>query len=76
MPQLSVYLDDDTIAQVKERAKASNISVSKFFANALGTYMSSQWPEGFETLFGSISDETFERRPDMPFSFDAERENF
>jgi hypothetical protein len=76
MPQLSVYLDDDTIAQVKERAKAGNISVSKFFANALDTYMSTQWPEGFETLFGSISDETFERQPDMPFSSDAKRENF
>ena len=65
MPQLSVYLDDRTIAQVKESAKTGNISASRLIKNALGKYMGAQWPEGFEALFGSVSDETFHRQPDV-----------
>jgi hypothetical protein len=74
MPQLSVYLDDDMIARVRENAKISGISISSLVANALNRYMSNNWPEGFETLFGSVSDETFQRQPDIPFSSDAKRE--
>ncbi len=74
MPQLSVYLDDNVIAQIKESAKLSNISVSRLITNALDTYMSSQWPEGFAALFGSISDETFRRQPEESFATDVRRE--
>ena len=74
MPQLSVYLDDKTAAQVKENARVGNISVSKLVTNALDKYMSSQWPDGFENLFGSLPDETFQRQPDVPFSSGAKRE--
>jgi hypothetical protein len=74
MPQLSVYLDDNMIAQIKENAKTHNISVSKFITNAVDHYMSNQWPEGFEILFGSVSDDAFERPADVSFSFDAKRE--
>ena len=76
MPQLSVYLDDRTIAKIRESAKVSNISVSKLVTNALDKYMSIHWPEGFETLFGSVPDETFQRQPGVSFSYDAKRETF
>ena len=76
MPQLSVYLNEDILAQIKESAKTSNISVSKLIANALEKYMSNHWPEDFDTLFGSISDETFQRHPDIKFSSDSKRETF
>jgi hypothetical protein len=76
MPQLSVYLDDDMLAQVKENAKTSNISVSKLIAYALEEYMSNQWPEGFDALFGSVSDDTFQRQPCIQFSVDTKRETF
>ena len=76
MPQLSVYLDDNTFAQVKARAKNSNISVSKLITNALKKYMSNQWPEDFNTLFGSVLDDTFQRQPDIQFTSDSKREIF
>jgi hypothetical protein len=76
MPQLSVYLDDNTLAQVEENAKVRNISVSNLIANVLEKFVSNQWPEGFENLFGSVSDETFQRQPDNPFSSDVKRETF
>jgi predicted transcriptional regulator len=47
MPQISVYLDDNVITQVRESAKNSNISVSKLITNALEKYMSNQWPEDY-----------------------------
>ena len=71
MPQLSVYLDDRTIAKIRESAKASNISVSKLITSALDKYMSTRWPEDFEALFGSVPDETFQRRPGVSFSSDG-----
>ena len=74
MPQLSVYLDDRTIAKVRESARLNNISISSIVTNALDKYMGNQWPEGFETLFGSLPDETFLRQPDIPFSSDVKRE--
>jgi len=74
MPQLSVYLDDRTIAQARENARISNLSVSKLITKALDKYMSTQWPDGFETLFGSVSDETFQRQPGVSFSSDVKRE--
>ena len=74
MPQLSVYLDDRTAAQVKESACINNTSVSRLITNALDKYMSTQWPEGFENLFGSISDETFQRQSVVSFSSDVKRE--
>jgi len=76
MPQLSIYLDDNTLAQVRESAKKSDISVSKLITNALGEYMSNQWPDGFDTLFGSISDDTFQRHPGIQFTSDLKRKSF
>ena len=76
MPQLSVYLDDNTLTQVKESAKKSNISVSKLITYALDKYMSNRWPEDFDTLFGSVSDNTFQRQPDTQFTSDSKREIF
>ena len=75
MPQLSVYVDDNMLTQIEESAKVSNISVSRLITNALEKYMvPHQWPEGFENLFGSVSDETFQRQYDIPFSSDTNRE--
>ena len=78
MPQLSVYLDDNTLAQAEENAKISNISVSRLITNALERYVPiyDHCPEGFENLFGSISDETFQRQADIPFSSDTNEETF
>jgi hypothetical protein len=71
MPQLSVELDDNMIDQIRENAKVHNISVSKFISNALDKYMSNQWPEFFEALFGSVQDESFQRQPQIPFQLNA-----
>jgi hypothetical protein len=74
VPQLSIELNDKMIDQIRENAKARNMPVSKFITNALDKYLPNQWPEGFEALFGSISDETFQRQPNIPFSLDTKRE--
>jgi hypothetical protein len=74
MTQLFVDLDDNMLSQIQENAKACNMPVSKFITNALDKYMSNQWPEGFEALFGSVPDATFQRQLDIPFSLDIKRE--
>ena len=79
MSPLSVLLDEEMIAKVEEGARLSNVSVSNFVANALNAYMSDQrraWQEDVRALFGSITDETFQRQPELPFSLDAKREEF
>jgi hypothetical protein len=76
MPQLSVELDDNMFDQIRENAKVRNMPVSKFISNTLDEYMSNQWPEGFEALFGSVPDETFQRQPQNPVPNWMRKENF
>jgi len=75
MPQLSLYLDEDTHRELEARARLNNTSVSKFVIITLKTHFSKGWPDGFKNIFGSITDESFNKQnvPDWPL--DAPRES-
>ena len=74
MPQLSLYLDEETHRQVETRARLSNASVSKYVSIILKGHFSHDWPEGFDNVFGSITDDTFHRHSQPPSSLDVARE--
>jgi hypothetical protein len=75
MAQLSLYLDSDTISQIEIGAKADHISKSKYVAKIIREHAAGAWPGHFMDLYGSISDETFARAPELGLSDDVEREN-
>jgi hypothetical protein len=74
MPQLSLYIDEPTLKEVRRAARKERISVSRWISRRIKTAAESDWPEGFFDLAGSITDETFQRPPQLPFSVDSKRE--
>jgi hypothetical protein len=75
MAQISLYLDGDTISQIEIGAKADHISKSKYVAKIIREHEANVWPEYFMNLYGSISDKTFAKPPELEFSDDLKREN-
>lgn len=74
MPQLSLYIDAETLAKIEKAAKISNTSISKWVSGRLLESLSSSWPDNYESLFGSICDDTFAEDLMKDFSGDVERE--
>lgn len=66
MPQLHFYVPDDVAKRIQEKAKAKNMSVSKFVAETMQRETHSGWPEGyFERVVGGWKGEPLER-PEQP----------
>ena len=64
MPQLSLYLDDPTMALLKEDAKRTGQSLSKCAAESIRASKKTQgWPPNFMDLYGCL-DSSF-KRPDQ-----------
>ncbi|MCB1199253.1 MAG: toxin-antitoxin system, antitoxin component [Leptospiraceae bacterium] len=70
MPQLSLYLDADTMKAVETKAKQKNLSLSKYVQEAIRKDVSTDWPVGFFDLFGSIKDSTFTLPDQLNFNDD------
>ena len=65
MPQLNLYLDEDTARKLKAVAKESGLSQSKWVAKVIRERVSDQWPPGLAALAGAW--------PDMPEAEDLRR---
>lgn len=72
MSQLSLYLDDETMDALRDMADAGGKSLSKCAAEIIRNAAVSEWPPGFERLFGSIADETLEAPVRIVSKLDAE----
>ena len=70
MPQLSLYLDDQTMETLRNDAAREGTSLSKHARHLISNNASSAWPAGFWDLYGSIDDPTFVRPPDEPYDLD------
>ena len=74
MPQLSLYLDEDVLKELEIRARLSNTSISKFVITLLKSCFSKNWPDNFQSLYGSITDESFVKQEVPDWSMDTPRE--
>jgi hypothetical protein len=78
VPQLNIYLDKHSEQAVWKAARRNSMSLSKWAREVLvrAANQDHSWPEGYEKLLGSISDETFrapedqEQDLDQPARFD------
>ena len=67
MPQLHFYVPDDVAKQIQEKAKAKNLSVSKYVAEMMQRETHSGWPEGyFERVVGKWQGGPLERPEELP----------
>lgn len=74
MPQISLYIDKDTLQKVEQAAQAEELSISKWVGKQLKKSLKTNYPADFENLFGSINDESFTEPKSLPFEADAKRE--
>lgn len=75
MPQLSLYIDKETLHKIEIAAKLEKLSISKYVVRKLNDSLNKSWPENFDTLFGSVSDDTFIEPEKLNFGMDIVRED-
>lgn len=73
MPQVSLYIDKETLGKIAELAQKSHTSISKWVGNKLKRLIKDDYPEDFFGLFGSIKDDSFRRPKELPFEADSKR---
>ena len=74
MAQLTIYLDDSSIAAIEEAAKAAKTSVSKWVKESVHRSLAQDWPPGYFDAFGSLYGADLPAAPDLPAAADAKRE--
>ncbi len=75
MPQLSLYIDEKTLHKLENAAKIERLSISRYAVKKLTEVLNASWPEHYEELFGSITDETFTAPRKDSFESDTPRES-
>jgi PHD/YefM family antitoxin component YafN of YafNO toxin-antitoxin module len=58
MPQISLYIDEETLKKIEKAAKKEHISISKWVGNNIRRSFKSEYPENYFDLYGSVKDET------------------
>ena len=74
MPQLSLYIDEKTLKKITVAAKIEKLSISKFVVKRLNESMHDSWPDNFDKIFGSITDDSFDVVDSLKIGNDASRE--
>ena len=74
MPQVSIYVDRETLKKIARAAKKERSSVSKWVQKSIRRSLGSGWPDSYEKLFGSLEDMDFDRPPQGSFDDDVRRE--
>ncbi len=74
MPQISLYIDKNTLHKIEAAANVEHVSVSKWVGNKIKKVLNFTWPNDYFELYGSIKDETFKRH-NTSFSNDTKRES-
>lgn len=78
MPQLSLYLDDETMEKLRADAKRENLSLSKHVAKLIresGSGDGNGWSERFWETYGSLAETDFHRPEQPDWSLDAPRKS-
>lgn len=74
MPQVSLYVDRETLTKIEAAAAKEKISISRWVAEQIREKLEPSYPAGFEDLYGSVRDEDLTRQ-DLPDpSLDSPRE--
>ena len=59
MPQISLYIDKDTLLKIEKAAKQENISLYKWVGKNIKKAIQEDYPPKYFELFGAIVDESF-----------------
>ena len=56
MGQVTIYVDNNIERQMRDAAKSSHLSVSKWVSKLIKNSVSTQWPQEISSLAGSWKD--------------------
>lgn len=73
MPQLSLYIDKETLERIESAARKEQLSLSKFVVSRVRDSLDRQWAPTVTALFGSVTDPSFGVEP--PAGNDKPRES-
>lgn len=76
MPQLSLYLDQETLKKIELAAKREKVSISQWVKGKIQDSFEKKWPDHFFELYGSIDDTTFDKPKSLSLKNDNKRESF
>ena len=74
MPQVSLYIDNETMQKIEKAASRENVSISKWVGKSLKKVFKDDYPDNYFDLFGSIDDDSFEI-PSLDLKSDSKRES-
>ncbi|MBF0546392.1 MAG: toxin-antitoxin system, antitoxin component [Candidatus Riflebacteria bacterium] len=74
MPQVSLYIDQETLIKIEQLAHKQGTSISKWVGNNIKKLIRNDYPDGFFQLFGAINDESINKPENLSFNHDAKRE--
>jgi hypothetical protein len=75
MPQISLYVDKDTLGKIQKIARKSGTSISKWVGMKIRILLADEFPPDFFSLFGSSADSSISRPSQLVSGIDARREN-
>ncbi len=58
MPQISLYIDEETLKKIEKAAKIEHLSISKWVGNNIKRSFEGVYPKNYFDLYGSVKDET------------------
>jgi hypothetical protein len=73
MPQVSLYIDRETLTKVEQLAQKSRTSISKWVGNNLKKFIRDDYPDDYFELFGALQDASFKRPEELSFQGDTKR---
>jgi hypothetical protein len=73
MPQISLYMDSDTLNKITRSARQDELSVSKWVGISLQKIVNETYPPDFFDLFGSLKDAALLEPPEIPVHYDIPR---
>lgn len=76
MPQISLYIDRETLTRIEQAASIENVSISRWVGDNIKKSLENVYPKDFESLFGSINDNSFTAPERDSFENDVKRESF
>lgn len=59
MPQLSLYIDDKTMDELRKAADEQGVSLSRYARTVIQERGRSAWPDAFWRTYGALSDDGF-----------------
>jgi len=74
MSQLTIYLDEPSMREIKRSARREHVSVSKWARRRLCEAVRHTWPSDYFDLFGALGDEDLARPAQSDLAADAKRE--